>query len=199
MKAALQQICSAARTIPLGKIAYEGGLRYFVLMAGAGPSGALAYSLLSADKSKLGRVTYYLRAAGLFVSRRFPCFEVEYADAASGESLRQRAVSAIAVRVGSLGGLFGKLAGRQANVGDNDMQLILVSPPALLSLPLWFLWSWLGLRGPNGFFRSVRALSFSCPRTSAPSPHVQADGEWLGRTPMQVSIVENALRILIPS
>jgi diacylglycerol kinase (ATP) len=198
VSAALEQIRSTARTIPLGKIAYEGGFRYFVLMAGVGPSGALAYSLLSADKSKLGRVTYYLRAARLFVTRRFHCFEVEYADAASGVTVRKRAVSAMAVRVGSLGGLFGKLTGGQASVEDTDLQIILISPPGLISLPLWFLSSWLNLRGPNRLFRSIRVRSFSCWPISASSPHFQADGEWLGRIPIEVSIVQDAVRILLP-
>lgn len=199
VKAAIQQIHSAAQSIPLGKIAYEGGVRYFALMAGVGPSGSLVYSLLAADKSKLGRAAYYLRAARLLATRRFQSFEVEYADAASGETVRQRAASAMAVRVGSLGGLFGGLTGDHATVRDVDLQLILVSPPAPLSLPLWFLSSWLNLRGPNRFFRSIRVRSFSCRPMSAPSPHFQADGEWLGRIPIEVSIVPDALRILIPS
>lgn len=199
IKAALQQIHSSAQTIPLGKIVYEGGVRYFALMAGVGPSGALVYSLLAADKSKLGRAAYYLRAARLYATRRFHSFEVEYADAVSGATVKQRAASAMAVRVGSLGGLFGGLTGGHATVRDADLQLILVSPPALLSLPLWFLSSWLNLPGLNPFFRSMRVRSFSCRPMSAPFPHFQADGEWLGRIPIEVSIVPDALRILIPS
>jgi diacylglycerol kinase family enzyme len=104
----------------------------------------------------------------------------------------------MAVRVGSLGGLFGKLTGGQASVEDTDLQIILISPPGLISLPLWFLSSWLNLRGPNRLFRSIRVRSFSCWPISASSPHFQADGEWLGRIPIEVSIVQDAVRILLP-
>jgi diacylglycerol kinase (ATP) len=199
LRAALQQINSAVQTIPIGKVAYYGQARYFAVMAGAGPDGALAYSLLTGNKSKLGRLAYYLLAARLFATRRFDPFEVEYTEAASGDIVRQRAVSAMAVRVGSLGGLFRTLTGGMASIHDTDLELIMVSPPAWLSLPMWFFSSWLNLRGLNRFIRSAQVSTFSCRPLSSSSPHFQADGECLGGIPMQVSIVQNALRILMPS
>jgi diacylglycerol kinase (ATP) len=199
LKAALQQIHCAARTIPIGKLAYNGQVRYFAVMAGAGPDGELVHRLQTARKSSLGRLAYYQRAALLFATRRFDPFEVEYTDAVSGATVKQRAVSAMVVRVSSLGGLFSKLAGGMASIQDTDLQLILLSPPGWLSLPLWFITSWLNLRGLNRFLRSVQVSSFSCRPSSGSSPHFQADGEGLGRIPMEASIVQNALRILIPS
>jgi YegS/Rv2252/BmrU family lipid kinase len=198
LKAALQEIHGRPRTIPLGKVAYGGQTRYFALMAGAGPDGALVYSLLSASKSRLGRLAYYLHAARLFATSRFRAFEIEYTDAATGEANTRRAVGAMAVRVNDLGGLFSKLAGRHATIQDPNLRLLVLSPPAALSLPLWFVSGWLNLHRLNPFLRFADVSAFSCRPGSGPAPHFQADGEWLGRIPMRVSMVPNALRLLRP-
>jgi diacylglycerol kinase (ATP) len=198
VRAALQQIEGKLQTIPIGKIAWGDKVRYFAVMAGAGPDGALVYDLLTSYKSRLGRLAYYLRAARLLASRRFDPFEVEYADSNSGVAVTRRAVSVMAVRVDSLGGLFNRLTDRRACIEDDDLQLLILSPPAWLSLPLWFISGWLGLNGFNKLLHSARVKSFSCTPYSVPCPHFQADGEWLGRIPMQVSLVQNAVRIRKP-
>jgi diacylglycerol kinase family enzyme len=168
-------------------------------MAGAGPDGALVYNLHSARKSSLGRLAYYLYAARLFATSRFRAFEIEYTDAATGETDTRKAVAAMAVRVNDLGGLFSKLTGRQAAIQDAHLRLLVLSPPAALSLPLWFVSSWLNLHRLNPFLRFADVSAFSCRPSSGPAPHFQADGEWLGRIPMRVSMVPNALRLLVPS
>lgn len=198
LQAALQQLHATPRTVPVGKVAWAGQVRYFTVMAGAGPDGAVVYNLAAAHKSNLGRLAYDFRAALLFASRRFAPFEVEYTEAASGARVMQKAVSAMAVRVGDLGGLFSKLTDRRAGIQDTQMQLLLLSPPAWLSLPLWFISSWIGLGGLNSFLRRVKVSSFTCRPLSVPSPHFEADGEWLGRIPMQASLVQDGLRMLIP-
>jgi YegS/Rv2252/BmrU family lipid kinase len=198
LKAALEEIHGRPRTIPLGKVAYGGQVRYFAVMAGAGPDGALVYSLLSARKSSLGRLAYYLHAARLFATIRFRAFEIEYTDAATGDAHTRKAVSAMAVRVNDLGGLFSKLTDRQATILDTHLRLLIRSPPAALSLPLWFVTGWLNLHRLNPFLRFADVTAFSCRPCSGPAPHFQADGEWLGRIPMRVSIVPNALRLLLP-
>ncbi|HXR40407.1 MAG TPA: diacylglycerol kinase family protein [Terracidiphilus sp.] len=198
LKAALQQIHSKAQLVPIGKIAWGDNVRYFAAMAGAGPDGALVYDAHGAHKSQLGRMAYYSRAACLFVTRRFDPFEVEYTEAASGATVVERAVSVMAVRVDNLGGLFSGLTDRRAGIWDTQMQLLILSPPAWLSLPLWFISGWLGLNSRNGFLRSVAATGFSCRPSTAAAPHFQADGEWLGRIPMQASLVQDGLRILMP-
>jgi diacylglycerol kinase family enzyme len=198
MQAALQQIDAPACSIPVGKVQWDGQVRYFTVMAGAGPDGALVYDLRAVHKSRLGRMAYYLRAARLFAMRRFAPFEVEYTETASGNPITQRAVSVMAVRVDNLGGLFSRLTGRGAGIQDTDLQLLVLSPPARFSLPLWFLSGWLGINSRNGLLRSVKASSFSCRPLSLPCPHFEADGEWLGHIPVLVSLVQNAARILVP-
>ena len=129
----------------------------------------------------------------------FHPFEVEYTAAASGATGTRRAVSVMAVRVDSLGGLFSKLAGRQATVHDPHLRLLILCPPAVLSLPLWFISGWLNLHGLNRLLSFVDVTGFSCRPSSGPAPHFQADGEWLGHIPMQASLIPNAFRLHLPS
>ena len=199
LKAALQQIEGTPQKIPVGDLTYGDQIRYFAVMAGAGPDSALAHSLLSAQKASLGRLAYYVHAARLFATLRFGPFDVEYTEAASGVTTTLQAVSAMAVRVNDLGGLFSGLTGRQASIRDANLRLILVRPPAALSLPLWFVTGWLNLRRFNPLIRMVNVTEFSCRPIATPAPHFEADGEWLGHIPIQVSILPNALRILLPA
>jgi diacylglycerol kinase family enzyme len=197
-KAALDQARGKAESIPVGKISCGGGARYFVVMAGAGPDGALVYSLLAQQKTQLGRLAYYLRAARLFATRRFSAFEVEFTPIGSDQAITQKAVSVMAVRVDNLGGLFSGLTSRHASIRDPAMQLCLLSPPALLSLPLWFLSSWIRAGGLNPMLQSVEATAFNCRPIGKIAPHIQADGEWIGRASMEVTIVPNAVRMMLP-
>jgi YegS/Rv2252/BmrU family lipid kinase len=198
VKAALEQIGGTARSIPVGKIECDGRVRYFTVMAGAGPDGALVYSMLARHKSNLGRIAYYLHAARLFATRRFPAFEVAYTEAATGTTFSRRAVSVMAARVRSLGGLFNRLTSHSANLEDRHLELVVLSPPAWVSLPLWFFCGWLRLGEMNRFLHSAQVSDFDCLPLSGPAAHCQADGEWLGRIPMHVSVVMDALRVLVP-
>lgn len=198
LTAAMQQIHCAAQLVSVGKLQFDGRVRYFLLMAGAGPDGALVYKMMAAQKSRLGRLAYYVRAAHLFATQRFRAFEVDYTEAASGGRVKRRVVGAMVVRVDDLGGLFSKLVASKAAIHDSDLQLVTLGSPAWLSLPLWFVSSWFNLRGLNRFLHTVEVTRFSCRPLSEPSPHFQADGECLGRIPVEMSLVPDALRIMNP-
>jgi len=167
-------------------------------MAGAGPDGMLSHEMLTVHKSVLGRMAYYLHAARIFGTRRFPAFQVGLTDAESGTTETCEAVSVMAVRVSDLGGLFSKLTRRSGSIHQPTLEVILLRPPAFLSLPLWFLSGWLGVHKLNPFLQFANVSSFVCGPLSERPPHFQADGEWIGRIPMAVSLLPNALRILIP-
>jgi YegS/Rv2252/BmrU family lipid kinase len=196
--AALSQVRGGERTIPVGKLECDGQTRYFTVMAGAGPDGALVYQMSTAHKGKLGRFAYYLRAAQLFATRRFPYFSVEYLQAGSMVAARANAVGLMAVRVGDLGGLFGGLTSKTASIEAGELELYFVRHPAWLALPLWFVSSWLGLQERNPLLKHIKTGAFECRPLNEACIHVQADGEWIGRAPFRVSIVPGALRIRMP-
>jgi diacylglycerol kinase family enzyme len=164
-------------------------------MAGAGPDGMLVYRMLAAGKQRFGRSIYYLRAARLFLGSRFSTFRV-CATLHDGSRLERDAVSAMAIRVGNLGGLFSPLA-RGASPTDEALQLTLTEPPSHLALPAWFATSWTRIHRWNPYTQHLRIADFTC-SAAEPRVHVQADGEWIGTTPMHVDLVPNALRLLMP-
>jgi len=195
-----QQLDFAARSIPLGRITCETTdgprSRYFAVMAGAGPDGMLVYRMLAAGKQRFGRSIYYLRAARLFLGSRFSAFHVR-ATTQDGTPLDSDAVSAMAIRVGDLGGLFSPLA-RGASPADETLQLALTTPPSHLALPAWFATSWTRTHRWNPYTQHLRVAEFSCSAAEG-RVHVQADGEWIGTTPMRVELIPNALRLLMPA
>jgi diacylglycerol kinase family enzyme len=193
--AALQQLAHKPTTIPLGHITYttaEGSQsRYFLSLAGAGPDGALVHNMRSTTKHQRGRSAYYLRAACLFATASFSPFDVTV----NGHT--EPAVSAMAVRIHSLGGLFSPLT-PAGNLHHPQLQLTLTRPPAALSLPAWFALSYARLHALNPFTKTILTDQFHCAAGTRYPVHVQADGEFLGQTPMTVTLIPNALRMLLP-
>jgi diacylglycerol kinase (ATP) len=199
-EAVRQQLSFTAHLIPLGRVTCEipGGphSRYFAVMAGAGPDGMLVYRVLAGGKQRLGRSIYYLRAAQLFLSSRFSTFRV-CGTQDNRSPLDRDVVSAMAIRVGDLGGLFSPLA-RGASPTDDTLQLTLTTPPSHLALPAWFATSWTRTPRWNPYTEHLRVVDFRC-SGAKPRVHVQADGEWIGTTPMHVELIPNALRLLMPA
>lgn len=198
LRAARQLLAFEPRLIPIGLAACTGASRYFTVMAGAGPDGALVYRMLPGNKHRLGRLAYYLRAALLFASRRFAAFDLAWTEADSNVTRQIRAAGAMAVRIDDLGGLFTRLA-PAARVHQDYMHLIAVRDPAWLSLPTWFASSWLGINRWNPFVEAARVTAFTCTAPPGVRVHVQADGEWIGTAPVRVTLIPDALRLMMPA
>ena len=184
--------------VPVGCVETARGLRYFTVLAGAGPSGALVYGMQAGAKRRLGRVAYYVRAALLFAGGNFPEFELAWTDAGSGELHRTTAVGAMAVRISSLGGLFHRLT-PEGTVHEAHLSMVAVRGPGWLGLPAWFAASWLrrGWAGPRVVHAEAVEFSIS-PVAGGGAVHMQADGEWLGTAPARVWVEGNGVRMLVP-
>ena len=191
------------RLIPLGCIGNERRTRFFVTMAGCGPSAALAHALAAGShaKSRLGRAAYPLQAARLFLTRRWAAFQVNYRLPRSSVWHTAAAASVLVSRVPSLGGFLSRLTPR-ATLTSSTLHLQLVRPPAHLSLPAWFVASAAGLSNP--WLQTLDVEEFRCaplPGTRHPTlvrTLVQADAEPLGALPCTCSIVPDALNLLLP-
>jgi diacylglycerol kinase (ATP) len=196
--AARQHAGFRTRRVPVGRVEIAGSIRFFAVMAGAGPDGALVYRMLAGGKRRLGRFAYYVRAAKLFAGKRFHGFDVEMVR--DGETETVRAVEAMVVRVADMGGLFRGLAdrSRRSVLESMELRLVIVRPPAWLSLPLWFSSSWVGMQRWNPWVRVVTVDEFRCLPVDGQSVDVQADGEWVGRAPAQVRLVEDGVWLMMP-
>jgi diacylglycerol kinase family enzyme len=206
IRAVVQQADAASVRIAVGQVSYASSpgnvqstpaRRYFTVMAGAGPDGALVYSLLTAQKSAIGRAAYYAHAARLFVTRTFPSFRVSYRLQGSEIWQDDTAVSVMAARIDDLGGIFSRLTpGCSLHAGT--LRLFLVRPPATLALPAWFAFGQLGMHHANPWLRTLDVEQFRCmPSHHGVVTHAQVDGEWIGTLPFEVCLVPDALSIVV--
>jgi diacylglycerol kinase (ATP) len=196
-RAVEQQIAGERTAISVGSLEVGEQVRHFAVMAGAGPDGTLARELQGESKPQPGWVAYALHAARIFLTRRMPRFAVEYTGLDGGKE-RWEVVSAMAARVDSLTGIFSGLVERGAPDDRESLRLALLRPPGLISLPLWFLTGWLGMRRLNPFLVEARALEFECQPLEQAVVQCEADGEWLGPIPMRVSVAPSAVTVLLP-
>ncbi len=182
-----------ARAVPLGLITTPAATRWFCLMAGCGPAGALVDAMAAGSrlKRRFGRVAYYIHAARLFVTRRCPVFRVEFRGA-PGEWQSVNAVALMSCWVPDLGGLFSGVTHR-ASVMDERLHMQVVRGPAWLSLPLWMLF---GARGP--WAREIEADELRCAALDERRVYVQADAEPLGMLPLELQVVKDAVVMLMP-
>jgi diacylglycerol kinase family enzyme len=199
--AALEELLAyRAVTVPLGAVTTAQGTRWFLVMAGCGPDGALVHALADGtsrlSKRNLGRGGYYVHAARLFLTRRWPGFEVSYRRRGALEWETLQAVAVMSSRVADLGGLFSGLTPRAALTAP-ELHLQVLRPPARLSLAAWFSLSRFGLMNP--LLRSVEVEEVRCSADPGRLVYVQADAEPLGTLPLQMRIVPAALRLLMPA
>ncbi|SDF08570.1 diacylglycerol/lipid kinase family protein [Terriglobus roseus] len=196
LKAAEAYQQTSQRDLQLTRCKTPQGERQFLIMAGAGPDGALMYRMLTASKGKLGRWTYAMHALHLLLRARFHKFQVRY-ETLDGISHTTSAISAMALRIGNLGGIFPGIA-RGASLDNAHMRLFLVKPPAMLGLPLWFLFSWLHLDRWNPYLQTADVRAFHC-ESLENKVYAQADGEWIGTLPLSAELDEQTITLLIPS
>ena len=192
-------------TVPLGEITTATGMRWFVVMAGCGPDGALVHALTGEAaarfKARFGRSAYYLQAARLFLTRRWPAFTVEYrmaramagAGSDAGEWTTTRAAAVMASRVPDLGGVFSGLTPR-AGLLATGLEVYLLRGPAHLAFAAWFTLSRLGL--PNPWLEAVEVEEVRC--SGEGLVYAQADAEPLGGLPVAMRVVPGALCLLMP-
>ena len=195
--AAIERLMTyTARRLPLGEITAGGRTQLFAVMAGCGPDGVLADELARAGgvrlKARFGRLAYYGHAARLFATRRWPEFQVRYREPNSDGWSSVKAVAVMVSRVPDLGGVFSGTTPR-ASLTDALLHVQLVRGPAWISMPAWMVCGRLGLRNP--WLRTVDAAEVECEGAGV---YAQADGEPLGRLPISLRVVEDALSLLMP-
>jgi diacylglycerol kinase (ATP) len=203
--AAKSLLTAVPKRVAVGKIQYRdlNGLpssRYFIVAAGVGLDAHLFYKLNRLMKDRAGMMAYYAKATHLWMTHRMRYFEAEFSS--NGQTLREERLSEmLAVRINQFGGVLRELA-PGASLARNDLRLVLCRTGSRV---LYLAYVFRGMFGLPYKIPGI-ALSYADEVTCRVIPgqqqeniYVEADGELLGRLPVTLSMLPDALTVLVPT
>jgi diacylglycerol kinase (ATP) len=197
-KAARQLLSATPTRIAVGKAEYTRGstatCRYFTVIAGVGADAMMLYSLNIEFKKRYGMTAYYAAAARLFAMYPFVPFEVEL------NGGRERVYQLMAVRVQHFGGVLRRLA-PEAGLLRSDLAFALFHSRSRLTYLIYVIRGFLQQRWAVPGVSVVHATEAVCrplPDSEQHALYAEADGEVLGALPVRISIVPDALTLLMP-
>ena len=165
--------------------------RFFAFAAGVGVDVAMVESTSRGRKRALGMLSYVITATRAALGRDRVHVTVDV----DGQVVEGRALLAMIANAGSiLGGLFS--LGPDIRPDDGELDLCLFTPERTSDVLSLF---WRLLRGdfrPHPGMRFVRGRVFRI--QSEPSVSVQADGDIVGRTPIEIMVAPKAAVFLKP-
>ena len=164
--------------------------RYFLSVAGAGPDGAIVYSIDLGLKSRVGILAYWWAGVRQVFGYKFPHFRVTNGDHKIDASL------VIVGRTQNYGGPF-KIT-TEADLFKDQFEILTLSTRSGFRYLSYLPSLWLNkLRGTEGveFFKSDSLL---CEPLDANPVYAQIDGEPLARLPVEFRIIPRALKLLVP-
>ena len=180
-----------ARRIPVGRLVCDGGKteRYFLLMAGIGLDAHVVYHVSGPLKARTGKFAYWVAGWSL-LGKRLTQLEIEM-------NGRKRTCSFVLLsKVRNYGGDF-EIA-REVTLLDDEFEAVVFEGKSSVAYVKYFAGMALNkLSGMSGVSvsRTRKARITAAPNSPA---YVQVDGEYAGHLPAEVSIVPDALTLLIP-
>jgi YegS/Rv2252/BmrU family lipid kinase len=181
---------SVPRRIAAGRLDCGARGRDFISMAGVGFDAHIVYNLNARLKQRFGKAAYWISGFSQAV-RRFPEFEIEIDGA-------ERAICSFALisRVRNYGGDF-EIA-YNASLIEDRLEVVLFRGRHSLPYLKYVTGMITGrLEGMGG----VSFLTAQSVRVFDPADrrvHIQVDGEYAGRLPASITLVPNALTLLVP-
>jgi diacylglycerol kinase family enzyme len=210
--AARASLTAKPRRIAVGRVEYmdfEGnpGSRFFTVAAGIGVDAHLFYKLNPLVKGHWGMAAYYAKATRLWLTHPMEKFAVELEPAEVWKNevrkKKQTEVSQLlAVRIRNFGGVLRQLA-PGASLDRDDLRLVLFRTRSRLAYLRYIVRGLVGAEWQIGGIELVHGAKLeSRPLVNAASAgrrvFVEADGELLGTLPAEISIVPDALTLLVP-
>ena len=204
-RAARALLTATPKRIALGKIEYRDfnnipSSRYFTVAAGVGVDAHLFYKLNRLIKDRMGMTAYYTKALHLWWTHRMRYFEAEFSRNSGGTQREARLSEMLAVRINHFGGVLRELA-PGASLARNDMRLVLCRTGNRALYLMYVFRGMLGLSNGVPGIELAHADEITCRHASGEKDediYVEADGELLGRLPITLSMVPEALTVLVP-
>jgi diacylglycerol kinase (ATP) len=180
------------RRIPVGHLVCEDGrvFRHFLLMAGVGLDAHIVYHVDATLKARTGKLAYWLAGWSL-LGKSLAQIEV----CVNGE--RRLCSFALVSKVRNYGGDF-EIA-QDVRLFDSRFEVVLFEGRNTFPYVKYFLS--MALRKLNGtpgvtILRSDRVV---LPPNPDEGVFIQIDGEFAGRLPAEITIVPDALTLMVPS
>ncbi len=189
-RAAAQLLEAVPARIALGAFDSAGQpRRHFLMMAGAGLDARIVHELDLELKRRIGKLSYW-HGGFRQLGRDMPKFKIRV------NGVDHPAGFALLARVRNYGGDF-EIA-RNIRLTDNDFEIVILEQNRFVDY-LRFLFAVIGkrLHRTRGV-TILRADRAEISPISDESVHVQADGEAVGMVPATISIVPDAVTLLLP-
>jgi diacylglycerol kinase (ATP) len=207
-KAARVALSAIPKRVSVGRVAVSGAqndpvTRYFTVAVGVGVDAHLFYKLHAGAKQRLGMAAYYAKAWHLWCTHRMERFQVQLSPGAADEVRHTGVTEMLAVRIRNFGGVLQELA-PGASLDRDDLRVVLCRTSNRASY-LWYVirgmmrahWRVPGVE--LSYSQSVRCSPPAAPSGDEPvRVYVEADGELVGTLPAEITMVPDALTILVP-
>jgi diacylglycerol kinase (ATP) len=212
--AAQAAVTGKVRRIPLGRIEYEdfngkSAARYFTVAAGIGVDAHLFYKLTAELKKRSGMTAYYLKAWQLWATHRMRRFEAEYANG-SGPAQHASLTELLAVRIRFFGNILRELV-PGASLDCSDLRAVMCRTASRNAYLQYVAGALLGRQWNINGIDLVSCSEVVCQlpeksdgdgrsdERSDDRVYVEADGELLGRLPARMTMVPDALSLVVPA
>ncbi len=171
--------------VHLGRIKNQEKQRFFILMAGIGFDGSAVYKVKPRGKRYLKKIAYIL--SGIKSLLKYTPPEIEIFN-----SKKKKANNAVVCNASCYGGSF-KIA-PQANLKDPYFYVIVSKTHTRIEL----VYQILGVI--FGFHLKLKNIDYFKTETLKISgdAHVQIDGDYFGKTPVDIELIKNALNLVFP-
>ena len=204
-EAARVAISGAVRRIPLGRVEYEDfhgkrAARFFTVAAGIGVDAHLFYKLTADLKNRSGMAAYYLKAWQLWATYHMRRFEAEYSN---GNGHKQTALltELLTVRIRFFGNILRELV-PGAHLDCPDLRAVMCHTDSRNAYLQYVAGALVGWRRNISGIDLVSCSEIACrlpeQGNATERVYVEADGELLGRLPARMSVVPDALSLVVP-
>lgn len=207
-RSAQQLLEAESRRIAVGRLEYQTAAakresRYFTVAAGIGADAALFYKINAGFKKRWGMMAYVAEALRQWAGDSFHPFSVEWFDTETETKRSEVVTQLLVVRIANFGGVLKRLAPGAGLLRD-DFRLVLFKTKSKARYLRFATGRLTGQNWPDTNIELVHASQVTClPHLDEQQQrhcviHAEADGEWLGRLPVTLEMVPNALNLLIP-
>jgi diacylglycerol kinase (ATP) len=204
--AARAALTAKPRRIAVGLVKYRDfsgkpGSKYFTVALGIGVDAHLFYKLNPLMKLRLGMGAYYAQATRLWLTHKMDYFTVELPGNDIRQARRTEVSQLLAVRIRDFGGPLHELA-PGAFLGRDDLRLVLFHTHSRLAYFRYILRGFFGMNWNIKGIELVDSAEALCRPLANDQEStrilVQADGELLGTLPAEISMVPDAVTLLVP-